>query len=741
MFLVVITMLVVVASATLGLVVSARNYHSPYNLSFALFATLLSLWIVANFFGSFHNPSPSTSFLFYADFILAPLLALSFMLFGFQSLKYYHPKISKVGSHIILFMATFLAIILSLAVVAKLVVTPEYSIGVVNTQEGVLYFPYTAVEIVFALAGLTSIIIATISTTKLYKQQTRLILGGVLIGTITVVFSNIVLPNLVEDTNQSAIIAQDSAYFGALIMLISFSYLIIRHRLFDIRAVVARAVAYLLSLGIVAGAISLLILGLSKAVEDTQISEGIQNLIFISVTLLLVLSYPALKKFFDRVTNSLFYRDAYDAERFIGQLNQAVVSDIEIYSLLRKVVSVIEDNLKVTNCSFATVNHNGDVILVNSDPEESQDLTKLDVKLLKGINEHRQLVVTDYLDEQTDTKLKTHLTDMDLGAVVSLVSKKSNEPQQFSKVYMILGLKKSGNPYTSQDVRVLEIISNSLALAIQNALRFEEISRFNITLQEKIDEATRELQRTNEKLRALDEAKDEFISMASHQLRTPLTSVKGYVSMVLEGDTGQIKADQRKLLQQAFDSSQRMVYLIADLLNVSRLRTGKFVIENRQTNLADVVSGEVGQLKETAHNKNIKLTYEKPSKFPAMMLDETKIRQVVMNFLDNAIYYTPSGGEITVSLKKDGDSIEYQVTDTGVGVPKSEQHHLFTKFYRAGNARKMRPDGTGLGLYMAQKVVVAQGGAVIFESEEGKGSTFGFRFPLKTVSAKTAITD
>ena len=119
-----------------------------------------------------------------------------------------------------------------------------------------------------------------------------------------------------------------------------------------------------------------------------------------------------------------------------------------------------------------------------------------------------------------------------------------------------------------------------------------------------------------------------------------------------------------------------------------------------------------------------------------LSVDETKIQQVVMNFMDNAIYYTPKGGSIIVKLEATGKEVIYTVTDTGLGVPKAEQAHLFTKFYRAGNARKMRPDGTGLGLFMAKKVIMAQGGAIIFKSTEGKGSTFGFSFPLSKVELK-----
>jgi len=172
-----------------------------------------------------------------------------------------------------------------------------------------------------------------------------------------------------------------------------------------------------------------------------------------------------------------------------------------------------------------------------------------------------------------------------------------------------------------------------------------------------------------------------------------------------------------------------MVYLIADLLNVSRLQTGKFIIEPKEVYLPDVVREELAQLTETAKAKRITFNYTMPDTFPTLRLDETKIRQVIMNFADNALYYTPAGGHAEVVLKETKSSVELTITDSGMGVPKSDQHKLFSKFYRAENARKARPDGTGLGLFMAQKVIIASGGSIIFRSKEGVGSTFGFTFP------------
>lgn len=310
------------------------------------------------------------------------------------------------------------------------------------------------------------------------------------------------------------------------------------------------------------------------------------------------------------------------------------------------------------------------------------------------------------------------------GPIKSVYLSKLVARQQLVGV-MAVGSAGPVSDFEAADLNLLRRLSEAIGVALDNKLLFEENQQ-----------VLQQLKKANNRLKELDHTKDEFISMASHQLRTPLTTIKGYLSMVLEGDVGPVTKNEKQMIQQAFDSAERMVFLIADLLNVSRLQSGKFVIENKPTDLAKMVEVEVGQLKETAAHHNLKLTYEKPEKFPILNLDDTKIRQVVMNFLDNAIYYTPAGGSIDVAVEATDKEIIYTVADTGLGVPKAEQRHLFSKFYRAGNAKKMRPDGTGLGLFMAKKVILAQGGAVIFKSTEGKGSTFGFSFPRSKVETK-----
>lgn len=236
---------------------------------------------------------------------------------------------------------------------------------------------------------------------------------------------------------------------------------------------------------------------------------------------------------------------------------------------------------------------------------------------------------------------------------------------------------------------------------------------------------------TNRQLQKLDKTKNEFISMASHQLRTPLTSIKGYLDMIIEGDLGKVSPTQKAVLQEAFASSERMVQLLNDFLSVSRLQTGKFIIDKKKSDISQIAREEISLLNVVAVQRSIKLKVDVAKDIPMIMIDADKIRQVILNMIDNAIYYSKPNTEVQISLSKKGEDIEFTVKDSGIGVPKAERADLFSKFFRASNARKKRPDGTGVGLFLAKKVILAHDGSIIFDSEEGVGSTFGFRIPTR----------
>lgn len=295
--------------------------------------------------------------------------------------------------------------------------------------------------------------------------------------------------------------------------------------------------------------------------------------------------------------------------------------------------------------------------------------------------------------------------------------------------YVIIGGARNGQ-YTHEHEKLIRSFINEITVAIQSAMAVNNLAQVNDMLQDRIERATHKLRISNQNLRALDKTKDEFMSMASHNLRTPLTSIKGFVSGVLEGDAGEINDMQRMMLEQAFNSSNRMVGLVGDLLNLSRIQSGKFILIPTTFSIVDILQEELTTLKQLAEAHKVTIHTNIDNTTPNITADQEKIRQVIMNLLDNAIYYSKKGeGEVTVSLTHTAHTVLFKVMDNGIGVPKDMQDKLFSKFHRAENAKKQRPDGTGIGLYMAKQVVDLHKGKIIFKSKEGLGSTFGFTIP------------
>ncbi len=705
--------LTVIVTAIIVLFVYSKREKSISDYLYIVFAVNIGLWQLLSI--SFESLNPSSLILWVARFALVTgsIAALFFYLF---TLFYQQTRQSVSRFKVNLLTATLIIVtIFTILPITVTVVEGKFAYG-----PGYLF------STVFAL------VCYLMASFRLYNAKKGSVLNArsqinlILIGIVVAILGNLIVSGIflnVENDLVDLIAPISTLVFSSLV-----AYAILRHKLFDISSFVARAVGYSVSIVFIATASLALLTVFSELLSDSALSESQQRLLFVFITIILAVSFSPFKRWFDRQTRRVFFRDAYDTQNLLNDFNKAIVSTIDADQLLPRAGAVIEAYLKPEWVIFAIRDTEEDKVrIVGKSTKEFKLKTVEEIRhFVKNISE--KLAVTDLIEDNNN--LKEILKNADIGAV----SRVTTDIKVEGSGYILMGYKKSGNMYNSQDLGALEILSNELAIAIQNALQFEEIQKFNITLQDKVDEATKELKKSNEKLKQLDETKDEFISMASHQLRTPLTSVKGYLSMVIEGDAGDLTEMQKKLLDQAFISSQRMVYLIADLLNVSRLRTGKFIIDSNEVNLAETVEGEVSQLVETAKSRGLDLKYNKPKEFPLLMLDETKIRQVIMNFIDNAIYYTPKGGHIEVSLDEVGDSVELKVTDNGLGVPKHEQHNLFSKFFRANNAKKARPDGTGLGLFMAKKVIVTQGGAIIFSSEENKGSTFGFSFSKAKLS-------
>lgn len=238
------------------------------------------------------------------------------------------------------------------------------------------------------------------------------------------------------------------------------------------------------------------------------------------------------------------------------------------------------------------------------------------------------------------------------------------------------------------------------------------------------------------KEKEVDRAKTEFVSLASHQLRTPLSSVNWYSEMLLSGDAGVLNEDQTTFVNEIYKGNKRMVDLVNSLLDVSRLELGTFTISPEIMDICEPATSVINELKPSTQAKKIDIQMTCATNTPKIKADPKLIRIVFQNLLSNAVKYTPEGGKVTLSIETEEKNLLVKVSDTGYGIPQSQHDKIFQKLFRADNVKAKDTEGTGLGLYIIKAILKASGGDISFESEEDKGSTFFVRLPLKGMAAK-----
>ena len=564
------------------------------------------------------------------------------------------------------------------------------------------------------------------------RNQYRIVFYGFLVSASLGLLFNLFLPTLFDNYKYTEIGPASAIFY-----MFSTFYAIFKHKLFDIKTSAFRAVGYtftLLAVALITIVLSfkifLPVMGLKGSVPAIVYIVAFVGIVFVSWAI------PRFRKLFDRLTYKIFYRNSYNPVQFAEDIADVVTSNSEIGPLQKNI-------LKLYNKAYSA-----DYIQIVLNHAEDENPHQKHLSLGSSTGQGAPGEVLPFYE-----RLFFHKHDNRHGQSVTLRAKLdfeegSDEAKELEKnnigmisklklnkrlvAFLVFGEKTSGTLYTLDDAALVNNHQSELGVALQNAVRYNRIKQFNLELQEKVDIATAKLKKSNARLRKLDKAKDDFLSIASHQLRTPLTVVRGNVSLVAEGTMGPVSEEAKEVLVQSERSAGRLADLINDFLSTSRLKTGKFVLDPQSINLRYIVEQQYEQLKDFATMRRIELILHKiPDDLPEIMADDSKIRQVILNTIDNAIYYSPRGkGKVEVMLYSDGKDLIYKVKDNGIGVPEAEKRKLFGRMYRADNAKGVRPDGNGLGLFLMKKIIDAHKGEIIFESKEGKGSTFGFRLSL-----------
>lgn len=280
--------------------------------------------------------------------------------------------------------------------------------------------------------------------------------------------------------------------------------------------------------------------------------------------------------------------------------------------------------------------------------------------------------------------------------------------------------------YTRIEKKYSPVLANQLVLPLIPA-GFLEKYRLNYLSKKELEALVLEKTEAYQKLQELDRRQSEFLSIAAHQLRTPLSGLKWALNMLIEGEIGPVSNEQKVLLMKAYEGNERLINLVNDMLQANRIGQGVLPLKMASTQLLDLVDNVLYEMLPSAAKAGVSIRFDRrDDTLPPVMVDPEKIRAVFQNLLENAIKYSRAGGEVVLFASRAGNGVQFSITDHGIGIPADEQALIFSRFFRASNAKHMDPNGTGLGLYIVKNILDMHGGKIWLESGEGTGTTFHF---------------
>ena len=720
----IITCLVTLA---LGFFVIFQNKRSKINVSFGLFAISVALWIFTNFMAEVSKSD--SALIFWNRAAIIPAAFLPYILLYFSTI---FPTETKTWSRKLwLLLSLPLCVIIFLTPTSYNIESVELTAQGQNITFGFLYNFLFVYFISYITAALYNLYKRYRKSLGLQKLQLRYLFWSLSISLLFGAVTNLILPVL----GSSALVA-----FGALspIIFVGFtSYAIVRHRLLDIEVIIRRSLVYSTLLAILIGMYSLLVSVLNRVFLPGTAAGVFPRVTDLIAIVVIAFSVDPLRRFIERATDKIFFKARYDAEEIINNLSETLVNEIDLIQLASAIKKVLVESVKVSKLSIYVKSDRRlfAIAVANDFPKRLDTVMEKLHFVTQYLAKHPDILIMEELERMAKEgkRLDHHLTEavksfgeIGVEVVVPLLVK-----GRLNGV-MFLGEKLSQDIYSSADLRFLEILSHQAALSLENAKLYEEQKLYGVRLAKEVETATTDLRHANERLKELDKLKDEFMSIASHELRTPMTAIKSYVWLALNNRGGEVGIKVRNYLTKVYDSSERMIAMINDMLNVSRIETGRLQLELVPTSIQKVLDQVTGDLSARAGEAEVEIKVAKDKIVPLVLTDREKLAEVFTNLIGNALKFTPKGGTVTISSQKKGDMVETNVTDTGVGISEENIPKLFKKYGKIGESyATMSPStGTGLGLYITKQYLEKMQGAISVKSTIGKGTTFTFSLPI-----------
>jgi len=534
------------------------------------------------------------------------------------------------------------------------------------------------------------------------------------------------------------------AYLSGLFFTSILAYAIIRHRFMDIRLIIKRSTVTLMSIAISMGLSYFVYNFLSWNFPRINYWE------FVGLLVGLIVIQP-LRKFIYHVANEYFFTDMYDYQTVLRDLSHHLTSIIDLDDIVDSIINTVNNSFRLESSGLIMCNSKSEpasckVIMAYGVSNTQLDdivnnnclLRYLYLSRVPLLADEIQIITKSILDKVTIDSLNKARLAMNK-ANIAILAPLIKEDALIGII--ALGSKLSRESYSSEDLELIDTLANQASVALDNAQLYEQVKQFNTKLKKRVKEATTDLEKSNKKLtyandnlQQLDRAKSEFLSIASHQLRTPLSGIKGYLSMLIDGDFGKLPKEAQTIVKDLFQNADRMTRLINTFLNISRIEADRLVIAKKQVDIINVVKDAANSFAPIARKKGLKYSCVLPKKKVIVSVDVDKIKDVIGNFIDNAIKYTQSG-YVKVFAEISPKQVRIFVQDSGMGIQKIDIDKLFKKFARGTDITKIDTNGSGLGLFVAKKIIEAHDGVTLISSRgKNKGSKFGFSLPLPVKS-------
>ena len=698
-----------VSLATLSLL---RNPGSRLNRVFAYFASAIALWNIGVFL---LRTTPDADgarlaeIIIHIGVLLVPAFHYHFVLIFLDATTRHRP--SLVFAYVFSFVYTLV----------NLSGTPLFMKGVVWTHwgwapaTGPLYIPFFLFLNVYLIYGIRLMVQANHGVDSSFRRNRgTLILVGTLVSLAggIIDFARFILAKYIPAADQLYPIGIPANMIFALMLGTS----IVRYRLFAVDLAVKKVAVY----SVVGGAITGALYAVTQVIER---SFGLTDIdtIWLVVPLgfmVTVLLSPWGQALEDRIHRLMFSKrqGCYEtllslSKRMSGILNFNELVDTLIHGLVRG-IPVTHAGLMIHDAATNTfVNYREETTL---DEGSGADAIPSDSPIVQWLRGEAGLLVKEEIKLNPRIAKYFETAEGELESINASLIVPLKIENKLNGI-LLLGEKLSGEIFDTQELDVLSLLANQAAISLENARLYEGLSTSNVRLME----ASR--------------LKSQFLANMSHELRTPLNSIIGFSKVLLNRLDGDLTERQEAYVKSVHNSSRHLLELINGILDFSRIEAGKFEMRPEKLNVYDVVEECIESSLPLVRDKRVKLERDVPVDLPDIYADRTRVKQVLLNLVSNAIKFT-SAGRVLVQVRREPDALHVSVADTGIGISPADLARLFEPFQRLDNPLAQQADGTGLGLAISKKFVELHRGRIWAESRESQGSTFHFTLPLSAAA-------